>query len=173
MAGAFLLGVLGLALGVLKQRRLATRGGWHEFVSCPTICCFSRHDCPSRTVCCDGRGRSRRPVGRVARPEALRKTLRGRPGPHIALLVPAGSDARLPLPSRLSLLCVKRRQGAGAGREGTREVEIRTGSHVDAPPVRWHEVTNIGNTTLQFLNVEKKYRPAPSVSQTVCPSKAR
>jgi len=42
-----------------------------------------------------------------------------------------------------------------------------------APPVPWHEVTNIGNTTLQFLNVEKKYRPAPSVSQTVCPSKAR
>src|SRR6516164_5895232 len=55
--------------------------------------------------------------------------------------------------------------------KGTREVEIRTGSHVDAPPVPWHEVTNIGNTTLQFLNVEKKYRPAPSVSQTVCPSK--
>jgi hypothetical protein len=42
----------------------------------------------------------------------------GGPGPHIALLVPAGSDARLPFPSRLSLLCVKRRQGAGAGREG-------------------------------------------------------
>ena len=57
--------------------------------------------------------------------------------------------------------------------KGTREVEIRSGSHVDAPPVPWHEVTNIGNTTLQFLNVEKKYRPAPSVSQTVCPSKAR
>src|SRR6516165_11861276 len=113
-----LLDVLGLALGVLKQRRSATRGGWYEFVSCPTICCFSRHDGPSRTVCCDGRGCSRCPVGRVARPEALRKTLRGRPGPHIALLVPAGSDARLPLPSRLPLLCVKRRQGAGAGREG-------------------------------------------------------
>ena len=57
--------------------------------------------------------------------------------------------------------------------KGTREVEIRSGSHVDAPPVPWHEVTNIGNTTLQFLNVEKKYRPAPSVSQTVCPSRAR
>jgi len=57
--------------------------------------------------------------------------------------------------------------------KGTREVEIRTGSHVDAPPVPWHEVINIVNTTLQFLNVEKKYRPAPSVSQTVCPSKAR
>ena len=57
--------------------------------------------------------------------------------------------------------------------KGTRAVEIRTGSHVDAPPVPWHEVANIGNTTLQFLNVEKKYRPAPSVSQTVCPSKAR
>src|SRR5258708_32035217 len=35
--------------------------------------------------------------------------------------------------------------------KGTREVEIRSGSHVDAPPVPWHEVTNIGNTTLQFL----------------------
>src|SRR5262249_20487747 len=54
--GPFLLGVLGLSLVVLKQRRSATRGGWYESVSWPTICCFSRHDCPSRTVCCDGRG---------------------------------------------------------------------------------------------------------------------
>jgi hypothetical protein len=28
--------------------------------------------------------------------------------------------------------------------KGIREVEIRTGSHVDAPPVPWHEVSNIG-----------------------------
>ena len=57
--------------------------------------------------------------------------------------------------------------------KGTRQVEVRTGSHVDVPPVRRHEVTNIGDTTLQFLVVEKKYQTAPPVSQTVCPSKAR
>jgi len=32
------------------------------------------------------------------RSEALRKALRGRPDPHIALLVPAGGDARVSLP---------------------------------------------------------------------------
>src|SRR6516165_8300062 len=32
------------------------KGRMIEFVSCPTICWFCQHDCPSRTVCCDGRG---------------------------------------------------------------------------------------------------------------------
>src|SRR5262245_65888102 len=46
--------------------------------------------------------------------------------------------------------------------KGTREVEIRSGSHVDAHPVRSHEVSNIGNTTLQFLHLESQYRHAPT-----------
>jgi beta-alanine degradation protein BauB len=57
--------------------------------------------------------------------------------------------------------------------KGTRQIEVRTGSHVDVPPVPWHEVTNVGDTTLQFLVVEKKYQVAPPASQTACPSKAR
>jgi mannose-6-phosphate isomerase-like protein (cupin superfamily) len=57
--------------------------------------------------------------------------------------------------------------------KGTRQVEVGTGSYVDVPPVPWHEVTNTGNTTLQFLIVEKKYQAASPANQTVCPTKAR
>jgi quercetin dioxygenase-like cupin family protein len=57
--------------------------------------------------------------------------------------------------------------------KGTREVELRSGSYVDVPPTPWHEVTNTGDTTLQFLIVEKKYQMAPPASQTVCPSTTR
>ena len=32
--------------------------------------------------------------------------------------------------------------------KGTRQVELRTGSYADVPPVPWHEVTNTGETTL-------------------------
>ncbi|HEY7300974.1 MAG TPA: hypothetical protein VH684_24045 [Xanthobacteraceae bacterium] len=56
---------------------------------------------------------------------------------------------------------------------GTRQVEFRTGSYADAPPVPWHEVTNVGDTTLQFLILEKKYEPGPAANQTACPSRAR
>ena len=57
--------------------------------------------------------------------------------------------------------------------KGTRQVEVRTGSYADVPPVPWHEVTNTGETTLQFLNIEKKYQVGPPASQTVCPSRGR
>jgi quercetin dioxygenase-like cupin family protein len=55
--------------------------------------------------------------------------------------------------------------------KGTRKVDIATGTFADSPPVSWHEVANVGETTLQFLVVEKKYQTAPSVSQTVCPKR--
>jgi beta-alanine degradation protein BauB len=55
--------------------------------------------------------------------------------------------------------------------KGTRQVEFNTGSYVDVPPVPWHEMTNIGDTTLQFLIVEKKYQAGPPASQTACPSR--
>src|SRR5262249_6007858 len=45
--------------------------------------------------------------------------------------------------------------------KGTRQVELSTGSHGDVPPVPWHELTNIGDTTLQFLIIEKKYQAGP------------
>ena len=46
--------------------------------------------------------------------------------------------------------------------KGTRQVEVRTGSYIDSPPIPWHELTNIGDTTLQYLVVEKKYLPVPA-----------
>jgi quercetin dioxygenase-like cupin family protein len=57
--------------------------------------------------------------------------------------------------------------------KGTRQVEIRAGNYADVPPVPWHELTNTGDTTLQFLNIEKKYQAGPPASQTACPSRAR
>ena len=45
--------------------------------------------------------------------------------------------------------------------KGTRQVEARTGSYADVPPVPWHELTNVGDTTLQYLVVERKYQPVP------------
>ena len=57
--------------------------------------------------------------------------------------------------------------------KGTRQVEPQTGSYVDVPPVPWHVLTNTGDTTLQFLIVEKKYQPAPHVSETACPTGVR
>jgi len=57
--------------------------------------------------------------------------------------------------------------------KGTRQVELSTGSHGDVPPVPWHELTNIGDTTLQFLIIEKKYQAGPPTSQTACPTRTR
>ena len=58
--------------------------------------------------------------------------------------------------------------------KGTRQVEVRTGSYVDVPPTPWHEVTNIGDTTTQYLIIEKKYQPvAAAASSTVCPTRTR
>jgi beta-alanine degradation protein BauB len=44
---------------------------------------------------------------------------------------------------------------------GARVAELPTGSQVDRPPIPGHEVTNVGDTTLQFLVAEKKYQPLP------------
>jgi quercetin dioxygenase-like cupin family protein len=50
--------------------------------------------------------------------------------------------------------------------KGTRQVEPRTGSHTNIPPVPWHEFTNTGDTTISYLLVEKKYEPVPGTEQT-------
>ena len=105
----------------------------------------------------------------MAREETLRKALRGRTSPRRALHIPARGGARVPLSPGLPLLCVERGPRAGPGREGYTEVDVVTSAMADTPPIPWHEVTNIGGTTVQFLNVEKKYQPASPVSQTVCP----
>ncbi len=45
---------------------------------------------------------------------------------------------------------------------GEREGQPRTGGFSNNPPTPWHEVTNIGDTTLSFFVVEKKYEPVPA-----------
>ena len=43
--------------------------------------------------------------------------------------------------------------------KGTREGQPKTGGFTSNIPTPWHEVTNIGDTTLSFLVIEKKYEP--------------
>jgi quercetin dioxygenase-like cupin family protein len=46
--------------------------------------------------------------------------------------------------------------------KGTREGQPKTGGFNNNPPTPWHEVTNIGDTTLSFFVIEKKYEPVPA-----------
>ena len=39
---------------------------------------------------------------------------------------------------------------------GTREVELATGSHYSSDGTPWHEVVNVGETTVTYLIVEPK-----------------
>lgn len=39
---------------------------------------------------------------------------------------------------------------------GTREVDLATGGSFTSPGVTWHEVVNVGNTTVVHLIVEPK-----------------
>ena len=48
---------------------------------------------------------------------------------------------------------------------GTRQIEPRTGSHTNNPPLQWQELTNVGDTTLGYLVIERKYEPVPAVEQ--------
>ncbi len=42
---------------------------------------------------------------------------------------------------------------------GVREVDLTTGSSYSSEGVAWHEVLNIGKTTIVYLIVERKERP--------------
>ena len=53
--------------------------------------------------------------------------------------------------------------------KGTRKIDLVAGAFVDAPPIPWHQGTNIGETTVQGLIIEKKYQPVSPLSQAVCP----
>jgi beta-alanine degradation protein BauB len=55
--------------------------------------------------------------------------------------------------------------------KGVRKIDIVTGALLEAQPVPWHEFTNIGDSTIQFLLVEKKYQAAPKADQSSCPTK--
>ena len=59
-------------------------------------------------------------------------------------------------------------QGQVRDARGTRQGETKTGDHRDTAPIRWHEYTNVGDTTISFLIVEKKYQPAPAADQQAC-----
>lgn len=39
---------------------------------------------------------------------------------------------------------------------GTREADLKTGSHFTSDGTAWHEVVNIGETTVTYLIVEPK-----------------
>jgi quercetin dioxygenase-like cupin family protein len=49
--------------------------------------------------------------------------------------------------------------------KGTREIDLKEGQCGVNPPVPWHEFTNIGVTTIQFIIVEKKYLPPGKPTQ--------
>jgi len=50
--------------------------------------------------------------------------------------------------------------------KGTRQLEPPAGSYTNSPPLPWHELTNVGDTTLSYLVIERKYEPVPTVEQT-------
>jgi quercetin dioxygenase-like cupin family protein len=51
---------------------------------------------------------------------------------------------------------------------GTRHGESKVGDFGINAPIPWHEFTNVGDTTISFLIIEKKYEPAPAADQQVC-----
>jgi hypothetical protein len=48
---------------------------------------------------------------------------------------------------------------------GTRQIEHLTGSHKNNPPISWQELTNVGDTALSFLVIERKYDQVPAVER--------
>ena len=60
-------------------------------------------------------------------------------------------------------------QGQIQDEKGIRKIDVVAGALLDVPPTPWHEFANVGDTTIQFLVVEKKYQAAPPVSQASCP----
>jgi hypothetical protein len=49
--------------------------------------------------------------------------------------------------------------------EGTRELEAGMGSYTNNPPLPWRELTNVGDTTLSYLVIERKYEPVDATEQ--------
>jgi len=60
-------------------------------------------------------------------------------------------------------------QGQVQDEKGIRKIDVTAGALFDVPPTPWHEFANVGDTTIQYVIVEKKYQVAPPVSQTVYP----
>jgi quercetin dioxygenase-like cupin family protein len=53
--------------------------------------------------------------------------------------------------------------------KGKRKIDVVAGAFADVPPIPWHEFANVGEITLQYLVIEKKYQPASVVDRAVCP----
>ena len=60
-------------------------------------------------------------------------------------------------------------QGQIQDAKGLRKVDVKTGAFLDSQPVPWHEFTNVGDTTIQYVVIEKKYQSAPAADQASCP----
>ncbi|WP_048709713.1 cupin domain-containing protein [Microvirga massiliensis] len=50
--------------------------------------------------------------------------------------------------------------------KGTRQIEIRADTYTNSAPIPWHELTNVGDTTLRYIVVERKYEPVPETEKT-------
>lgn len=60
-------------------------------------------------------------------------------------------------------------QGQVQDDKGTRKINVVAGALANVPPIPWHEFANVGDTTIQYVVIEKKYETAPSVDQSSCP----
>jgi quercetin dioxygenase-like cupin family protein len=62
-------------------------------------------------------------------------------------------------------------QGQVQDDKGTRKIDVVAGAFANVPPIPWHEFANVGDTTIQFVVVEKKYETVTSVDQSSCPKR--
>jgi quercetin dioxygenase-like cupin family protein len=60
-------------------------------------------------------------------------------------------------------------QGQVEDEKGIRKINVTAGALFDVPPTPWHEFANVGDTTIQYIIVEKKYQEVTPASQTACP----
>jgi quercetin dioxygenase-like cupin family protein len=71
-------------------------------------------------------------------------------------------------PSYLSYV-VSGGQGQVQDEKGIRKISVTAGALLDVSPIPWHEFANVGDTTIQYVVIEKKYQAVTPVSQTTCP----
>jgi quercetin dioxygenase-like cupin family protein len=60
-------------------------------------------------------------------------------------------------------------QGQVQDEKGIRKINVTAGAMLDVPATPWHEFANVGDTTIQYIVVEKEYQAVIPVSQTACP----
>ncbi len=51
---------------------------------------------------------------------------------------------------------------------GTRQRQTEIGDISSNAPIPWHEYTNVGDTTINYLIIEKKYQPAQDAGPDAC-----